>query len=66
MKKYVTAFKNENGGVDRREEANRVNFAEEADTRRIYHAACLHSHPVNVVLRTYDTDALRSPKTVTN
>ena len=54
--KYYS-FKNENGRGVRREEVNMVNFAEETDTRMIYHAACLPS-PVNVVLRTYDTDVL--------
>ena len=44
-------FTTENDRVGRREKANTVNFAEEADTRMIYHdVASLPSHAI-IVLR---------------
>ena len=53
------SYTNENDRVVRRDEANMVNFSEEADTRILSHIASMSS-PGNIVLRTYDTDVLCS------
>ena len=49
------SYTNENDRVVTREEANMVNFSEEAGTRMLYHIASMSSSG-NVVLRTYETD----------